>query len=167
MTLSKKRKEKSPYRKKRLAADRDMWAAYGLKKPPKPRYVGLQGVLWFITSNLVRSQDFAKYRGLCVDGCGGRVEDWHNADCGHYQTASKASTRFDLQNLALQLKGCNAQQGNGDVIKSTGFAHEIDRRHGAGTAATIVEKSKVVGHLSDDWLKEQIEIRLALLSTDR
>lgn len=142
-----------------------MWAAYGLKKPPKPRYVGLQGILWFVTSNLVRSQDFAKYGGMCVDGCGGRVERWQDAHCGHYQTASKASTRFDLQNLGLQLAGCNKEQGSGDVIKSTGFAQEIDRRHGAGTAARIVEKSKPTFIPTEEWLKEQIDIRLKALAS--
>ena len=154
----KKRKPTSKYRKKRLKEDRDMWVEFGLKKPPVPRYVGLQGVLWFLVSKAVRMADFAKYGGLCVDGCGGKVNRWEDADCGHFQTASRPATRFDPRNLALQLKGCNKAQQEGDVSKPMGFAREIDRRHGEGTADAIIALSKANGqkNLPNEELREQI-----------
>lgn len=152
------RKPTSAYRKKRLARDRDMWEEFGLKKPAKPRYVGLQGVLWFLTSTLVRRQDFALYGGMCVDGCGEKVSNWKDAHAGHFQTASKPTTRFIRENLGLQLPGCNKAQQEGDSSKTIGFAKEIDRRHGAGTADKIIALSlKKEKNMKDDELREKIK----------
>lgn len=150
--VTRKRKPTSEYRKKRLKKDRELWEEFGLKKPPKPRYTGLQGILWFLTSNVVRSQEFALYGGICVDGCGGKVERWQDADCGHFQNAGKVNTRFLRKNLGLQLKSCNA---NGGFIY--GFGKTINERYGEGTAEELERLGRMSGkNMEDEELRGKI-----------
>lgn len=146
-----KRKEA---RKRKLAKERALWASQGLQKPQKPRYSGLQGVLWYLTSKTVRMEDFEAYKGKCIT-CPIVLTDWHDGDCGHFQTAGKASTRFERKNLALQCRPCNTRQHHGDSTQYV-FGVEIDKRYGEGTAMGLVDKSKTLFVITDDWLKEKI-----------
>lgn len=162
VSYRKARKKITPARKRKLAKEREMWESYGLKKPLYVRYTGLQGVLWYFVSRTVRQEDFKAYGGLCVDGCGKKVNDWKEADCGHFQTASRAGTRFMRENLALQTRECNTKQRHGDA-RHYSFGVEIDRRHGAGTANRIIEISETPTKLTDEWLRGEIN-KYALLS---
>lgn len=150
-------------RKRRLRTQKTkecaLWESYGLKKPPKPRYVGLQGILWFLMSQNIRREEFAKYGGRCVDGCGRAVSDWKSADCGHFQTAARASTRFLRENLALQTRYCNTMQRYGDANHYL-FGKEIDARYGDGTAERIVESSRCSSVVSKEFLLEKIDEEL-------
>jgi 5-methylcytosine-specific restriction endonuclease McrA len=39
-------------------------------------------------------------------------------DCGHYFSRNKKSTRWDLQNVDIQCKGCNSSMGNPTINNS-------------------------------------------------
>lgn len=156
-----KRKPTSAFRKKRLKKDRDSWTEYGLKKPQKPRYVGLQGILWFVVSSAVRQEEFIKYDGYCVDGCGGRVERWQDADCGHFQDAGKVNTRFCRENLGLQLKGCNMGRDF-----AYGFGNTINERYGKGTAEYLIELSRQPGkNMDNEELDKEIRRYLTVIES--
>lgn len=128
-------------RKKKLGKARELWESFGLVRPQKPRYVGLQGIAWYLASRAVRSQEFALYGGLCVDGCGRKVERWEDADCGHFQGAGSAATRFARENLGLQTKTCNMDQKNGKAVQYS-YGKVINERYGEGTAERLIEESK-------------------------
>lgn len=135
--------------------ERELWASFGLIRPAKPRYVGLQGILWFLTSKAVRMEDFALYGGLCVDGCGVRVERWQDADCGHFQTAGRSATRFLRENLALQTRACNTKQRQGDA-RHYSFGKELNRRYGEGTAERMIELSEKGMVMTEEYVRAKI-----------
>ena len=119
-----------------------LWGEYGLKVPPKPRFQGLQGVFWYAISQFVRKDEFLRFGGECVDGCGRHISDWHAADCGHCVASSRGfRTRFLRQNLGLQTKYCNNPIFSPD--SSLGFGVTIDKRYGKGTAAKIKDMLKL------------------------
>lgn len=128
---------------KRASPKTNEWAHYGLKKPGKPRFKGLAGVLWFVLSRYVRKSEFLAYGGMCVDGCGRYIPDWHEADCGHFMASSKGfCTRFQRENLGLQTKYCNNPLWSPD--SSYGFGVMIDKRYGAGTALRLSFEAKKI-----------------------
>lgn len=131
---------KKPNKKIKRAKKVDVFALYGLKKPAYVRYTGLAGVLWFLTSQSVRQEEFKKYGGLCVDGCGRIVEDWRDADCGHFRSAKHLATRFRRENLGLQTKYCNSPNGGNGNQYTFGLA--IDERYGVGTADRLTKMAK-------------------------
>lgn len=143
-------KRKTPMRrtalksgKNRSGATQSPWVLYGLKKPAKPRFQGLQGVLWFVVSRYIRKSEFIEYGGECVDGCGRRIEDWREADCGHFMASSRGfCTRFVRENLGLQTKYCNNPVWSPD--SAYGFSITIDKRYGKGTALKLGQMSRGV-----------------------
>lgn len=119
------------------------WATYGLKKPPKPRFKGLAGVLWYVLSRYVRKSEFITYQGMCVDGCGRKVLAWEEADCGHFRASNRGfCTRFLRENLGLQTKYCNNPMFSPD--SAYGFGLTIDQRYGVGTAQRLKLMSNTV-----------------------
>lgn len=149
------KQKKFAARKRKIQKERDLWESFGLIRPQKPRYVGLQGILWFLASKAVRSQEFAKYGGFCGDGCGGRVENWQDAHCGHFESAGRAQTRFLRENLILQLPRCNTDQNNGRAIQYR-IGKTINERYGEGTAERIQEKANTTGSLSEEEILTKI-----------
>lgn len=141
-------------RRKKNDKERELWASFGLIRPQKPRYVGLQGICWFLASNAVRRQEWGLY-GVCVDGCGTVIEDWKNADCGHFQGAGSAKTRFSRENLGLQSKTCNMEQRNGKAIQYS-YGKVINQRYGEGTAERLIEESKQKHTFKEEELLEII-----------
>ena len=118
-----------------------LWRGYGLQRPAKPRFQGLQGVLWFCVSRYIRKLEFQQHGGECVDGCGRVITRWQDADCGHFRASSRGfCTRFVRENLGIQTKYCNNPDWSPD--SSYGFGLTIDKRYGAGTA----EKLKQLSH---------------------
>lgn len=141
--------------KARRKAKVSVWAEFDLKRPLYVRYSGYGGVLWWLMSQVVRQEEFKQYGGACVDGCGRKVDNWHDADCGHFRSAKSLSTRFMRSNLALQTKYCNSPRGgNGNQY---GFGLEIDRRYGPGTADQLTEAARNTSRpFSKEWYREQI-----------
>lgn len=135
------RQKKFAARKRKLQKEREIWASFGLTRPQKPRYVGLQGICWYLASNAVRKQEFSLYGGICADGCGRTVEKWQDADCGHFQSSGCTKTRFSRENLGLQTKTCNMDQKNGKAIQYS-YGKVINQRYGEGTAERLIEESK-------------------------
>lgn len=160
------KQKKFAARKRKLAKERELWALYGLARPVKPRYVGIQGILWYVASRAVRVQEFAKYGGYCGDGCGGKVERWEDAHCGHFESAGRAQTRFLRENLILQLPKCNTDQNNGRAIQYR-IGKTINERYGEGTAERVQELANTTGSLSEEYIINQIFLytqELALLN---
>lgn len=125
---------------KRKPSKTALWATYGLKKPPKPRYVGLAGVYWYVLSRYIRKSEFLQYHGECVDRCGRVILNWQEADCGHFRAASRGfCTKFLRENLGLQTKYCNNPTFSPD--SSYGFGINIDLRYGPGTAERLTTLS--------------------------
>lgn len=125
---------------KRKKAKTSVWAEFGLKRPLYVRYTGYGGVLWYLVSRYVRQSEFKEHGGYCVDGCGRKVEDWNDADCGHFRSAKSLSTRFLRENLGLQTKYCNSPRGgNGNQY---GFGKVVDQRYGQGTADRLTDLAK-------------------------
>lgn len=143
-------------RKKKLQKERELWESFGLVRPQEPRYVGLQGICWYLASRAVRSQEFALYGGLCADGCGRKVEKWSDADCGHFQGAGSARTRFRRENLGLQTKTCNMDQKNGKAVQYS-YGKVINERYGEGTAERLIEESRVSHTFKEEELLEIVQ----------
>lgn len=137
-------------RKKKIGKQRDLWTSFGLVRPQKPRYVGLQGICWYLASKAVRSQEYALY-GVCVDGCGTVIERWEDTDCGHFQGAGSPLTRFRRENLGMQTKTCNLDQKNGKAVQYS-YGKEINKRYGEGTAESLIQESKVSRPLTEEEL---------------
>lgn len=157
------RLKRKPFKrvKKRRKTQKDLWAEYGLEKPPYVRYSGLAGILWCVMSRHIRKTEFEQYDGACVDGCGRKVLDWREADCGHFMSASKLSTRFLRENLGLQTKFCNSPfMGNDNTY---GYGKTINERYGAGTAERIIELSRKTSEpLTKAWYDAEIRKYLKL-----
>ena len=149
--------------KKGKKTQKDMWNEYGLEKPSKPRYSGLAGILWYVTSQYVRKEEFIKYGGRCVDNCGWVAQAWNeDTDCGHFRPAKSLATRFLRENLALQRKHCNSPRGGNG--RQYDFGIEIDKRYGLGTAERLTELSKTTSKpFSKEWYHQEILRIQALL----
>jgi len=154
---------KRPAKKKKTKVA--LWAEYGLKKPVYVRYSGLAGVLWWVMSQYVRQTEFKEFGGECVDGCGRKVLDWREADCGHFISATKLKTRFMRKNLGLQTKFCNSPfMGNDNTY---GYGKMINKRYGEGTAEELIELSKETGKaMTKSEMHEQILYFQALLEKE-
>lgn len=163
MKLKLRPAKKRPATKKKTQVA--LWAEYGLKKPAYVRYSGLGGVLWCVMSQYVRRTEFETYGGRCVDGCGRVIENWRDADCGHFRSAKSLSTRFLRENLGLQTKFCNSPRGgNGNQY---GFGKAIDQRYGPGTADRLTELSAQTSPpFKDAWYDAEIRKYLELGITE-
>lgn len=157
------KQKKFAARKRKLEKERELWASFGLVRPVKPRYVGIQGICWFVTSKAVRMEEFAKYGGLCGDGCGGKVERWQDAHCGHFESAGRAQTRFVRKNLILQLRRCNTDQNNGRAIQYR-IGKTINERYGEGQAEHVSELANTTGSLSEEYILEKIAYYQAIIA---
>lgn len=150
-------KRKTPSKRSKPRVEKfNHWKAYGLTKPAKPRFQGLQGVLWYVVSRYIRKSEYQQYNGACVDGCGRIVEDWRDADCGHFRASSRGfCTRFDRRNLGLQTKYCNNPTWSPD--SAYGFGRTIDERYGAGTADELTRLSHKVCR---EWTPNEYDIAI-------
>lgn len=132
---------KKPRHTLKKASLSSLWATYGLTRPPKPRFKGLKGILWYCISRYIRKSEFIKYKGQCVDGCGRIIPRWEDADCGHFRAASRGfCTLFLRENLGLQTKYCNKPDWGGKDA-AYGFGKTIDKRYGTGTADRLTQLS--------------------------
>lgn len=89
--------------RKRRKTKSDMWAEFGLKRPPKPRYSGLRGVLWYVFSKFIRERD----KDLPCINCGLMKEDRH---AGHFIPTGKCGWDgmvFDDMNVHSECSSCN------------------------------------------------------------
>lgn len=115
----------------------DLKRSWGIDPKHQLRYSGIAGIYWYYLSIQVRQEDFKKYKGKCVS-CNTVLESWRDGDCGHFLASGNGgfATRFMRRNLSLQCKRCNNPSWTPDAPAF--YAVELDKRHGAGTAASIL-----------------------------
>lgn len=114
----------------------EMWAQYGLNRPPRPRYEGLKGVYWYLVSIYVRTRDL-KMWSHCIS-CNKWVNSIEELQAGHFIAAGTGGIDllFDLTNINGECGYCNGFDQNHLV----GYELGLDERYGKGTAATLKER---------------------------
>lgn len=143
---------------KKKAPKSAIWTIYGLNRPAKPRYSGLKGVLWHVTSLYVRIRDFKQW-GKCIN-CGKAVQSWRDLQCGHFINAARCgfALLFDLTNLNGECGGCNAYDK-----QKLGYERNLDARYGAGTAQGIKDRyfsSKKIGKTTKEYTKLEYDVKI-------
>tara|TARA_R100000935_G_scaffold55582_1_gene85674 strand:- start:67 stop:459 length:393 start_codon:yes stop_codon:yes gene_type:complete len=75
-----------------------------------------------------------------------------NMQCGHFQSRSSYSTRWDTNNCQVQCYGCNVMQQG----RQYQFGLNLEKKYGIGVAEELLIKSKQTVKYSNDDLKEMI-----------
>lgn len=155
----------APRPKKVKLTQAEVWASFGLNKPHTPRYNGLKGILWYVTSKYVRMRDFKAYN-RCIS-CNKWMENWESLQAGHYIAAGTGGNAllFDLRNINGECGYCNGFDQNHLV----GYEIGLNERYGAGFAQNLkneyVEARKVgaptVKALDDKGYRAKINELLA------
>lgn len=114
----------------------ELWAMYGLNRPSTPRYEGLKGIYWYVTSIYVRTRDL-KMWNRCIS-CNKWVNDISELQAGHFIAAGTGGfdLLFDLTNVNGECGYCNGFDQNHLV----GYELGLDERYGAGTAAKLKQR---------------------------
>lgn len=116
-----------------------------------------KGVYWWFFSNVRKLEDFIKY-GKCVS-CGKaiRVVD-ENAQAGHFVPAGNCGFAlvFHPQNVNLECSGCNGFD-EGHLI---GYAFELDRRYGEGTAQKL---HKMKYSTTKEWSRLEYKSNISMM----
>ena len=110
-----------------------------IKTKSKSSIQKLDKQLWDIFSLYTR-QRYANSYGVVKCFTCSKIDHWKNFDAGHFITRAKASTKFDELNVMPQCKSCNIF-GQGKQFE---FGLELDRIYGAGTAESLLFKSKML-----------------------
>ncbi len=120
----------------RSMTKKELWAQYGLNRPPKPRYEGLKGVYWNVVSEYVRRRDFSMW-GTCVS-CGKKMESWRQMQGGHFIAAGTGGFEllFDMTNIHGECGYCNGFDQNHLI----GYEQTLEKRYGKGTASLLKKK---------------------------
>lgn len=123
-----------------------------------------KGVYWYFFSLAVRKRDVAKW-GMCIS-CE-RAITVETSQGGHFMPAADCGRDllFDPLNVNAECEHCNAF----DETHLLGYAEELDRRYGSGTARSLRERRKNYKASKTplkDWNKiiyaEKIEVLKAL-----
>ena len=73
--------------------------------------------------------------------------------CGHFQSRSAYSTRWDITNCQVQCYGCNVMQQG----RQYQFGLNLEKKYGKGTAEKLLIKSKQTVKYSNEDLQELIQ----------
>lgn len=109
---------KRPKRKKKTQAD--IWREFGLNRPPKPRYSGLRGILWYVFSLYIRERD----KNLPCINCGLMKPERH---AGHYIPTGQCGWDgmvFDEMNVHSECSSCNMRDK-----RKLKYGLNLDKRH--------------------------------------
>lgn len=111
------------------------------KSPPE------KGVYWYYFSLFVRRRDIEQW-GVCIS-CRDPIT-MDNSNAGHFMPASDCGRDllFDILNVNAECERCNAW----DDTHLLGYAEELDRRYGAGTAKQLRKRR-------DDYKKHPSPIK--------
>jgi len=82
-----------------------------------------------------------------------------NMQCGHFQSRSAYSTRWDITNCQVQCYGCNVMQQG----RQYQFGLNLEKKYGEGTAEKLLIKSKQTVKYSNEDLQELIQYDLLIL----
>ncbi len=128
------------------------------KQPPE------KGVLWYFFSLHVRLRDIEKY-GTCIS-CSQPIT-LLNAQAGHFMPADDCGRDllFDERNVNAECKHCNGFDG----AHLLGYAENLDKRYGPGTAAELRERRERYRKGRDgvvkDWKRDQYAEMIRALPT--
>lgn len=91
-----------------------------------------KGVYWYYFSRFVRQRDVEKW-GTCIS-CGKPIT-MENCQAGHFMPANDCGRDllFNPLNVNAECERCNAW----DSTHLLGYAENLDKRYGVGTAASI------------------------------
>lgn len=144
----------------------ELWAAFGLNRPPKPRYEGLKGIYWYVLSRFVRLRDFQMYN-RCIS-CNKWVESWEQLQGGHFIAAGTGGIEllFDPLNVNGECGPCNGFDGNHLI----GYAAGLDERYGIGTAQALrdryLNQKKVGAPTQKAWSDEIYREKIRYLQAE-
>ena len=83
----------------------------------------------------------------------GKQDHWKELQCGHFQSRSHYSTRWDELNCQVQCFGCNIARSGEQFI----FGMNLDQKYGSGTSNELFLKAKYLIKLSTDDLEDMIK----------
>ena len=94
-----------------------------------------KGIYWYYFSLEIRTRDVNIW-GVCIS-CG-RPITIEGSNAGHFMPASDCGRDllFDPQNVNAECRKCNAW----DDTHLLGYAENLDKRYGSGTAKTLRER---------------------------
>lgn len=138
--------------------------------PPKYQYHQLRyktppekGVYWYYFGRWVRERDVKKW-GTCIS-CGKPIT-FETCDPGHFMPAHDCGRDllFDPLNVNAECKACNGF----DTTHLLGYADNLDKRYGKGTAQTLRERRRAYKASQTpikDWKKEEYATMIKALPT--
>ena len=121
-------------------------------KPKKKTRSQLVKELDKVFSEYIRKRDIMLCGNSKCFTCG-KVDDWRNLQCGHFQSRKHYATRWDEQNCQVQCAGCNIFR-SGEQFK---FGVNLDKKYGQGTAETLERMARFTIKFSNVELAEKIE----------
>lgn len=89
-----------------------------------------------IFSQYIRKKNSDHGKAICFT-CG-KVDEWKNLQCGHFQSRRHYSTRWDEVNCQVQCAGCNLFK-YGEQYK---FSIALNAKYGESTAEELLKKAK-------------------------
>lgn len=108
-----------------------------------------------VFSQYIRRKDAINDIAKCVT-CG-KKDHWKKLQCGHFQSRRHYSTRWDIDNVAVQCYGCN--------ITNQGQQFLFAKYLGLHKAEEMVLKSKQVVKFTDNDLQDMINYYKEKLNT--
>ncbi len=113
----------------------------------KPSRKSLVEKLDKIFSQYIRRKDAISDISICVT-CG-KKDHYKKLQCGHFQSRSHYSTRWDINNVGVQCYGCN--------ISRSGEQYKFSQYLGDNLAQEMYIKSKQIVKFADVDLIDMIE----------
>lgn len=113
----------------------------------KPTRKSLVKKLDTIFSQYIRRKDAISDIAICVT-CG-KKDHYKNLQCGHFQSRSHYSTRWEENNVGVQCYGCN--------ISRSGEQYKFSQYLGDNLAQEMFVKSKQIVKFADVDLIDMIE----------
>jgi len=104
-----------------------------------------------IFSKYIRKKDSINDIAKCVT-CG--VErDWKELQCGHFQSRTHYSTRWNELNVGVQCISCNIFKNGQQYL----FSRYLDKTYGEGTSNELFLKSQELAKFTTNEIEELIK----------
>lgn len=91
----------------------------------------------------------------------GKIDEWKNLQCGHFQSRKHLATRWDEINCQVQCYACNVMR-YGEQFK---FGLQLDSEYGDGTAEQLFLKAKQSTKIAIHELREKLDYYKSLNKT--
>ncbi len=104
-----------------------------------------------VFSKYIRRKDAIDEVAKCVT-CG--VErHWKELQCGHFQSRTHYTTRWDELNVGVQCISCNIFKNGQQYL----FSRYLDKHYGEGTSNELFLKSQTLGKFTTNEIEEMIK----------